>query len=63
MRAPTRTSPAAADAKLVHCLTVLVLLIPALTYLLLNCVRLLGRILHDIGGNQPGGKPTASLRA
>jgi hypothetical protein len=34
---------------------VLVLLIPALTYLLLSWVWLIGRILHDIGGTPRGG--------
>ncbi|MGZ4315800.1 MAG: hypothetical protein ACXVRS_08190 [Gaiellaceae bacterium] len=39
---------------------VLVLLIPALTYLLLSWVWLIGRILHDIGGNSRGGHPVST---
>jgi hypothetical protein len=39
---------------------VLVLLIPALTYLLLSWVWLIDRILHDIGGNPRGGHPVST---
>jgi hypothetical protein len=39
---------------------VLVLLIPALTYLLLSWVWLIGRILHDIGGTPRGGHPVSA---
>lgn len=36
---------------------VLLLLMPAMTYLLLSWVWLIGRILQDIGGNPRGGTP------
>ena len=39
---------------------VLVLLIMALTYLLLSWVWLIGRILHDLGGNPRGGHPVSA---
>jgi hypothetical protein len=39
---------------------VLGLLIPALTYLLLSWVWLIGRILHDIGGTPRGGHPVSA---
>ena len=38
---------------------VLLLLIPALTYLLLSWVWLIGRILQDVGGNPRGGTPVS----
>lgn len=39
---------------------VLSLLIPAMTYLLLSWVWLIGRILHEIGGNPRGGHPVSA---
>ena len=39
---------------------VLVLVIPALTYVLLSWVWLIGRILHDIGGKPRGGHPVSA---
>ena len=39
---------------------VLVLVIPALTYLLLSWVWLISRILHDIGGTPRGGHPVST---
>ena len=39
---------------------VLVLLIPALTYVLLSWVWLIGRILHEIGGKPRGGHPVSA---
>ena len=39
---------------------VLMLLIPALTYLLLSWVWLIAGILHDIGGNPRGGHPVSA---
>jgi hypothetical protein len=39
---------------------VLVLLIPALTYLLLSWVWLIARVLHDIGGTPRGGHPVST---
>lgn len=41
---------------------VLALLMPALTYLLLSWVWLLGRILHDLHGGPRGGHPVATER-
>jgi hypothetical protein len=43
-----------------HPYVVLSLLIPALTYLLLSWVWLIGRILQDIGGNPRGGHPVST---
>jgi hypothetical protein len=39
---------------------VLVLVIPALTYVLLSWVWLIGRILHEIGGQPRGGHPVSA---
>ena len=39
---------------------VLGLLIPALTYLLLSWIWLIGRILHDIGSTPRGGHPLST---
>jgi hypothetical protein len=39
---------------------VLVLLVPALTYLLLSWVWLIGWILHNIGGTPRGGHPISA---
>jgi len=48
---PTRASQACAA---------LLLLISNLTYLLLSWVWLIGRILHDIGGNPRGEHPVST---